>query len=484
MLYFDFKNYEEFKERFGIKRDEKGKLLRKNKILLSWVTNKALFKECVRLVKYGLREQYEFINYTSMDQVIKRVDIWLGCSCNRYELHLNGRFYSSPCYKTDKMKGIPEDGSLGFIRYQNMEREGKVYKMKAGKMYRHLLDSCDYSELISDKVKIYLCELFTEQWMAHQSELECDYTLHVDKDFGKIYNSDYYLIGSDFHSCMTDTGYDKFYDLIDASAAYITNQDGEIMARCVIYNDVLNEETGETYRLAERQYAADGNLLYMNLLVNALISEGHIDGYKRIGMGCHDASAFILNDGTKLDHDPLSIRASLDADDTISYQDSFKWYDPYTRRAYNYENGGFTLESTDGVIDGTNYDSLHGERTFNEVIEVSIQGRRYDVDKDYEDDYYYLDGTYYDPDDIEECPECGCKFVYDEGEYSCITEKHYCCNQCLCDAEDRFEEEQEEARREEQEEERERMNEEKMKQALLEALKAFREEQKAIAEAV
>ena len=47
MLYFDFKNYEEFKERFGIKRDEKGKLLRKNKILLSWVTNKALFKECV-----------------------------------------------------------------------------------------------------------------------------------------------------------------------------------------------------------------------------------------------------------------------------------------------------------------------------------------------------------------------------------------------------------------------------------------------------
>ena len=451
MLYFDFKNYEEFKERFGIKRDEKGKLLRKNKILLSWVTNKALFKESVRLVKYGLREQCAFINYTSMDQVIKRVDIWLGCSCNRYELHLNGRFYSSPCYKTDKMKGIPEDGSLGFIRYQNMEREGKVYKMKAGKMYRHLLDSCEYSDCISDKVKIYLCELFTEQWMAHQSELGCDYTLHVDKDFGKIYNSDYYLMGSDFHSCMTDTGYDKFYDLIDASAAYITNQDGEIMARCVIYNDVLNEETGETYRLAERQYAADGNLLYMNLLINALIRDGHIDGYKRIGMGCHDARAFILNDGTKLDNERLSIRAALDADDPVSYQDSFKWYDHRSKRAYNYESGDFSLESTDGIIEGTNYDELHSERTFNDVITVRIGCCTYDVDEDYKDDYCWVNGYYYRPEDVAVCPECGDMFVINFGEYSEITDQNYCCTHCMYEAEDRFEEKQEEARREEQE---------------------------------
>ena len=47
MLYFDFKDYEEFKQRFGIERDEKGKLMRKNKILLSWVTNKELFKYSV-----------------------------------------------------------------------------------------------------------------------------------------------------------------------------------------------------------------------------------------------------------------------------------------------------------------------------------------------------------------------------------------------------------------------------------------------------
>lgn len=332
-----------------------------------------------------------------------------------------------------------------------MEREGKVYKMKAGKMYRHLLDSCDHSECISDKVKIYLCELFTEQWMAHQSELECDYTLHVDKDFGKIYNSDYYLIGSDFHSCMTDTGYHTFYKCIDASAAYITNQDGEIMARCVIYNKVCNDNTGEIYRLAERQYAADGNLLYMNLLVNALIREGYIDGYKRIGMGCHDASEFILNDGTKLDCEPLSIRAELDADDTVSYQDSFKWYDPYTRRADNYEYGGFSLESTDGIIEGTNYDELHNERTFNDVITVRIGCCTYDVDEDYKDDYCWVNGYYYRPEDVAVCPECGDMFVINFGEYSEITDQNYCCTHCMYEAEERFEEEQEEARREEQE---------------------------------
>lgn len=452
MLYFDFKNYEEFKERFGIKRDEKGKLLRKNKILLSWVTNKKLFKFSVWLVKQGHEKQYGLINYTSMDQVINIVDKWVRSPRGRCLLYLNGKSYWSPIYKTDDMNGIPEDGSLGFIRYKNMERDGKVYKMKAGKMYRHLLDTCDYSEEISDKVKIYLCELFTEEWMAYQSEFMCDYTLHVDKNFEKIYDDFWYLDGSDFHSCMTDQGYHTFYENIDASAAYITNQDGKIMARCVIYNEVLNEETGETYRLAERQYAADGNLLYMRLLIEALIREGHIDGYKRIGMGCHEASAFILNDGTKLDDDRLCIDVALDADDVISYQDSFKWYDPGSKRAYNYENGGFGLESTDGIIDGTNYDNLHRERTFNDVIEVSVHGRIYVVDEDYADDYYYdLDGTYYDPEDVAECPVCGGMYVIKDGYYSDITEQSYCCSDCMYEAEERFEEEQEEARREEQE---------------------------------
>lgn len=451
MLYFDFKNYEEFKERFGIKRDEKGKLLRKNKILLSWVTNKKLFKFSVWLVKQGHEKQYGLINYTSMDQVINIVDSWVRSSRGIYSLCLNGKYYGSPIYATDAMNGIPEDGSLGFIRYLNMEREGKVYKMKAGKMYRHLLDTCDYSEEISDKVKIYLCELFTEQWEAYQSEFMCDYTLHVDKNFGKIYDSYYYLDGSDFHSCMTDKNYHTFYEYIDASAAYITNQDGEIMARCVIYNDVRNDNTGETYRLAERQYAADSNLLYMRMLIEALIREGHIDGYKRIGMGCHEARAFILNDGTNLDDECLSIEVELDAYDTVSYQDSFKWYDHCSKRAYNYRNGDFRLDSTDGNIEGTNYDNLHRERTFNDVIEVRICGRNYDVDKDYADDYCLIDGIYYHPDDVAECPECGCMFVIKDGYYSDITEQSYCCSDCMYEAEERFEEEQEEARREEQE---------------------------------
>lgn len=482
MLYFDFKDYEEFKQRFGIERDEKGKLLRKNKILLSWVTNKALFKECVRRAFYGGREPYKLINYTSMDQVVKQVDVWLGCSCGCYTLCLNENYYYSTRYKTDNMKGIPEDGSLGFIRYQNMEREGKVYKMKAGKMYRHLLDTCDYSELISDKVKIYLCELFTEQWIAYQSKLGCDYTLHVDKNFWKIYDSGCYLTGASFNSCMTDQDYYTFYELIDASAAYITNQDGKIMARCVIYNEVLNDETGEIYRLAERQYAADGNQVYMRQLIDALIREGHIDGYKRIGMGCHDTNAFILNDGTKLDVELLSISAKLNADDTVSYQDSFKWYDPNSKRAYNYENGDFRLDYTEGIIDGTNFDELHEERTFNNVITVRRNGYDYYVDEKYSDDYYFINGYYYDPEDVVQCPECGEMFLIDNGYYSDITDQSYCCDACRADAEERFEKEHEEELRDEEEEEvhlKKFTNE-----TLREHLEAIREKQEAISAAV
>lgn len=49
MLYYNFKNYEEFKERFGIKRDENGKMVRKNKILLAWAKNKELFDFCTQI---------------------------------------------------------------------------------------------------------------------------------------------------------------------------------------------------------------------------------------------------------------------------------------------------------------------------------------------------------------------------------------------------------------------------------------------------
>ena len=47
MLYYNFKNYEEFKERFGIQEHGNGEKSRKNKILLSFLKNKELLHEAV-----------------------------------------------------------------------------------------------------------------------------------------------------------------------------------------------------------------------------------------------------------------------------------------------------------------------------------------------------------------------------------------------------------------------------------------------------
>ena len=45
MLYYKFKNYEEFKEMFGIVKHGNGVCSRKNKILLAYIKNRRLLQE-------------------------------------------------------------------------------------------------------------------------------------------------------------------------------------------------------------------------------------------------------------------------------------------------------------------------------------------------------------------------------------------------------------------------------------------------------
>lgn len=359
----------------------------------------------------------------------------------QYSIDLNGCTYHSRTYKTDDRKGLPDDGSLGFIRYMNMEREGKVYKMKAGKMYKHIMDDSLYSRCIADEVKIYMCELFTQEWISYQQKFVLDnYNLYVDRYFEYIYNSENYVDGEDFHSCMTDKGYDGFYLNMKASAACLCNDSGYIIARCIVFNEVIDYTTGQVLRLAERQYAADGNLNYMRMLIDALIREGYIDGYKRIGMGCHDADAFVLNDGTGLEGHKMFIHLNIDADEQISYMDSFKYYDPEENRAWNDSRyGDFSLDTTCGEINGTHYDQYHCCNTFNDVVECRYEGGWIEVDEYRLEDFEELDGYYYHYSEICECPVCGFKFHFDYGYYSCLTEESYCCSTCRNDAEDIYE---------------------------------------------
>ncbi len=82
---------------------------------------------------------------------------------------------------------------------------------------------------------------------------------------------------------MTDKDYYYFYmDSVNASAAYLTDEDDMVIARCIIYNEVKDQD-GNKWRLAERQYASDENDILKRALIDALIKGGYIDGYKKVG---------------------------------------------------------------------------------------------------------------------------------------------------------------------------------------------------------
>ena len=55
MLYYQIKNYEDFKKRFGLTTRENGVISRKNKILLGHLKNPLLLRYCLRLAEKSYR---------------------------------------------------------------------------------------------------------------------------------------------------------------------------------------------------------------------------------------------------------------------------------------------------------------------------------------------------------------------------------------------------------------------------------------------
>lgn len=160
--------------------------------------------------------------------------------------------------------------------------------------------------------------------------------------------------------------YEFYREAVDASAACLTDRGGKIVARCVIFNDVRDED-GKVWRLAERQYSTDQNDVLKQILVNKLIDEGLIDGYKRVGVDCHDNRDFVANNGESLAGKQFCIDCNLNDDDILSYQDSFVYYDRRKRIAYNYAPDEYTdeLNVTDKYFvenhDGEEYSEYSGE---------------------------------------------------------------------------------------------------------------------------
>lgn len=467
MLYYNFQNYEGFKERFGVKGDKD--CPRKNKLVLAYIKQPELLAEARRT------GNYDKLNITSMSTVENLV--WKKINNQLYkfktstnysyeELNLCGFIWASKKYRLDERMGFCEDGDARCIRVYNIA-EKKIKKIRAGRLLASLLD--EYGVTFPEPIKLWLCEEFTRKWEAHTAAFKIDpYHLVIDNDFEAIYSSR--RLDGTFGSCMTDKGYWKFYrDAVKARAAYLErDSDGVILARCIIYTDVYDED-GVRYRLAERQYAPTKkfgnscdddeitskndtyNSVMKRILVNELIKGGHIDGYKKVGAGCGENNAFVGVNGEDLSVKEFSIACELDRGDCLSYQDSFAYYNEDEREAYNFEADGCVCDDDDEyevlkVTNGKflkkrNYDEYHEEETDEDVIRVHYNGEWITTeDSDWGlEDFHEINGDYYHEDECVRCPYCGDWMLQDDDNYySELTGDSYCCESCMDDAEEEW----------------------------------------------
>ena len=448
MLYYNFYGYEGFKACFGLEKRDNGTVVRKNRILLGHLKKPALLKYCREHNDYALLRICDMADLQK-----KTVEAILSSGKNDeklpHKVELIGETYYSSKYETDEFRGLCEDLDKHSIRYINVERN-RVFKMRAGKFMRELILETEIGKLLSPCVVNWIAgDVFTQHWCTYTHGYTSGIELHVNDEFEKIYDSDY--CKGDFNSCMVDRNRTSFYrDSVKSKAAYITDKTGLIVARSILFTEVTDQD-GRKWRLLERQYSSEGDDALKRLLVDKLIQEDYIDGYKVIGASCHDANSFVDVCGNSLSDRKFEIDCDLDMEDTLSYQDSFKWYSYNQNKAYNYENSSFsyTLDTTDLNLYGdTDEDEDEDESLWDEYHQYDcddttlcyLHGNEINVDSENLDDFVWIESKeeYHHKDDCVCCDNCGENLLEDDAEYSEVTEEHYCCKECMEKAEDEF----------------------------------------------
>lgn len=435
---FAFKNYEEFKQLFPVKVSRDGSTYHQNKILLAFLLSRSVREWCKK------NDRMDLLKVSSMVELRAKCMAAVDYNHDHNWWTLgNGWCGMSSHFIEDEYHGLCEDMDITAIRYKNPDND-RIFKKKAGRFFKDVLLETSFGQAIPESVLLWLCEEFQQSWSTFAAtRLDANaYTLHVDKDFAAIYSRGRCL--GNFGSCMAGEGYYSFYeDAVKCHAAYLTNEDDKIVARCVIYDEVQDMNTGEIFRLAERQYSTDGDIILKRMLVNALITGKYIDGFKTPGADCHSPHSFETIHGEPLTND-FKIECNLDHGDTLSYQDSFKYFKEDLQVAYNddYYDYDEELTTTSGVYPEAeeNYDDYHEEYTRNELQRVYVHGREYWCDEDNLDDFVWVESEreYHHIDDVFRCDRCGEYELLDNTCYSEITEEEYCCEDCRDEAEEEY----------------------------------------------
>lgn len=437
MLLFNINDYDDFQYLFGLETHGNGVKSRKNKILLQHLKNPALIKYCREHDDFSL---LHIRNMANLKQLVLDAIQESGKqdSTLQNKVILIGKAYWSGQYRTDHMEGLCEDFDKKAVRYVNTKTE-RVYKMKAGKFFTSIIKETQIGQILSEQVVNWLSEEFTQDWQTYTYGQTPDVVLHVDDNFAKIY-SDHWCRYFNGCSCMVGREHHYFYeDAVEAKAAYITDKEGYVLARAIIYTEAI-DQYGKKWRLLERQYSKESNEVLKRTLIDLLIKADEIDAYKQVGAGCAEATAFVDLNGNSISNLRFSIKCELNCDSTISYQDSFKWYDMDNRVAYNFPEPSayYNLDTTDLNLDGDYdddedqaYDEYH-DYNCDETRICYYHGQEISVDVDNLEDFIWIESLseYHFHEDVTQCDSCGAWLVKDDATYNSDAKAYFCDDKC------------------------------------------------------
>lgn len=438
MLLFNISDYDDFRYLFEMESHGNGVKSRKNKILLQHLKNPALIKYCREHNDWSL---LGIRNMADLKQTVLNAVQESGKRDEqlRNKVELIGKIYRSALYRTDEMRGLCEDFDKKSVRYINVKTE-HPYKMKAGKFFTAIIKETELGQILSPQVVNWLAEEFSNDWQTYTFGQTPDVELHVDDNFAKIYSA-HWCRGFNGCSCMVGRDHHSFYkDAVDAKAAYITDKEGYVLARAIIYTDAT-DQYGKKWRLLERQYSKESNEVLKRTLIDLLIKAGEIDAYKQVGAGCSEAAAFVDLNGNSISDMEFSIKCYLDCYGTISYQDSFKWFNMDNQYAYNYPDPDacYNLDTTDLNLEGDSddddddmaYDEYH-DYSCDEVQTCYYHGQEITVDVDNLEDFIRIESEneYHHKDDVTQCDCCGKWVVKEDATYNSDAEAYFCDDSC------------------------------------------------------
>lgn len=247
-------------------------------------------------------------------------------------------------------------------KYIAYTRDGHRLRQTAAALYAESISLCVGDGVIPNSVANRAAELFADEWKAFVCKQQGEYKLVINDDFDALYDSE--LCKGDFHSCMTDTGYEVAYmDFDGAQACYLEDKAGYIVARAILWSKVRSRLTpNKTYIYLDRQYSSDGRRDLREVLIDKvktyLDEKGQLDGflYKPSDCSCTDALNIWDRSDCRIKEDfasSLYVRSELVADSTVCYMDTFKYLDLNSGVVSTSEQSpnDVCLETTDGQIE-------------------------------------------------------------------------------------------------------------------------------------